>query len=108
MATTRFVERDDALTADRREDRLVRPDRPQVLSKVFGSCRETGGEGNESTHRSDPQEPASTERKHRKISLQASTQDDLEPERRVSRILAKSAVVFATPQLWVLPHITLS
>ena len=66
MATTRLVERDDALTANRREDGLVRPDRPQVLSKVFGSCRETGGEGNESTRRSEPQEPASTERKHRK------------------------------------------
>jgi hypothetical protein len=80
MATTWLVERDDALAADRREDRLVRPDRPQVLSKFLGSCGETGGEGNESTHRRDTQEPASTESKHRKISFQASAQDDLEPE----------------------------
>jgi hypothetical protein len=44
----------------------VRPDRTQVLSKVFGSCGERSRERDESARRGEPQEPASTELKHRK------------------------------------------
>src|SRR5262245_11153552 len=59
MAPSWLVKRDDALTANRREDGLVRPDGPQVLSKVFGSGGETGRERNESARSGEPQEPAS-------------------------------------------------
>ena len=60
----RLVERDDALIANRREDGLVRPDRPEVLGKFIGTCGETGGEDDENTRRSEPKEPASTEHGH--------------------------------------------
>ena len=60
-----FVERYDAFVAKRRQNWLVSPNRPQVLHEFIGSCRETeGSEGNESTHRGDPQALPSTERVH--------------------------------------------
>ena len=55
-----LIERYDALVAKRRQNWLMRPNRPQVLYKFIGSCRETdGGEGDESARRGDPQAPPS-------------------------------------------------
>jgi hypothetical protein len=60
-----FVERYDAFIAKRRQNWLMSPNRPQVLHEFIGSCRETeGSEGNESTHRGDPQTLPSIERVH--------------------------------------------
>jgi len=60
-----LVEGYDALVAKRRQNWLVSPNRPQVLYKFIGSCRETdGSEGDESARRGDPQAPASIERVH--------------------------------------------
>ena len=56
-ATTVFwlVERYDTLVAKRRQNWLMRPNRPQVLYEFIGSCRETdGSEGDESTRRGEP------------------------------------------------------
>ena len=38
-----LIERYDALVAERRQNWLVRRNRPQVLYKFIGSCRETDG-----------------------------------------------------------------
>ena len=60
-----LIERYNALVAKRRQNWLVSPNRPQVLYKFIGSCRETdGSEGDESARRGDPQAPASIERVH--------------------------------------------
>jgi len=60
-----LVESYDALVAKRRQNWLVSPNRPQVLYKFIGSCRETdGSEGDESARRGDPQAPPSIERVH--------------------------------------------
>src|SRR5680860_1414661 len=66
VATICLVKGDNALAANRRENGLVRPDRPKVLRKFIGECGNTRYGQGEGACRSEPQEPVSSERIHRK------------------------------------------
>jgi hypothetical protein len=98
MAVVWLIERYDALVAKRRQNWLMRPNRPQVLYKFIGSCRETdGSEGDENTRRGDPQAPPSLESVHCRSPSKHRLKTILSLK-RVSLISAKSAVAFATIQ----------
>jgi hypothetical protein len=62
MATVCFVKGEDSFTANRRDDGIIRTDRPKDLGKIIGKCREAiPAEDDERAHCSEPQFLAESE-----------------------------------------------